>query len=61
MCAPLLVSGYRNVALSGVVDLVAVIVSARLIVSGFAPVWCVSAGACRHARQAIAPRGMGAR
>jgi hypothetical protein len=40
VCAPLLVSGYRNVALFGVVNLVAVIVIARLTISGFASVWC---------------------
>jgi hypothetical protein len=40
VCGPLLVSGYRNVALFGVVNLVAVIVIARLTVSGFASVWC---------------------
>jgi hypothetical protein len=40
VCGPLLVSGYRNVVLFGVVNLVAVIVIARLTVSGFASVWC---------------------
>ena len=58
VCGPLLVSGYRNVALFGVVNLVAVIVIARLTVSGFASVWCgwaaVSSAAitlhCRFAR-----------
>jgi uncharacterized protein DUF6629 len=40
VCGPLLVSGYRNVALFGVVNLVAVIVIARLTISGFASVWC---------------------
>ena len=34
VCGPLLVSGYRNVVLFGVVNLVAVIVIARLTVSG---------------------------
>ena len=33
-------TGYRNVALFGVVNLVAVIVIARLTISGFASVWC---------------------
>jgi hypothetical protein len=40
VCGPLLVSGYRNVALFGIVNLVAVIIIARLTVSGFASVWC---------------------
>jgi len=58
VCAPLLLSGYRHVAIFGVVNLVAVIIIARLTVSGFASVWCgwaaVSAGAitlhCRFAK-----------
>ena len=41
VCGPLLVLGLlRNVALFGVVNLVAVIVIARLTISGFASVWC---------------------
>ena len=40
VCGPLLVSGYRNVALFGLVNLVAVIVIARLTIAGFASVWC---------------------
>jgi len=40
VCGPLLASGYRNVMLFGVVNLVAVIIIARLTVSGFASVWC---------------------
>jgi hypothetical protein len=40
VCGPLLVSGYRNVMLFGVVNLVAVIIIARLTISGFASVWC---------------------
>jgi hypothetical protein len=40
VCGPLLLSGYRNVALFGIVNLIAVIVIARLTVSGFASVWC---------------------
>ena len=40
VCGPLLVSGYRNVMLFGIVNLVAVIVIARLTISGFASVWC---------------------
>ena len=58
VCGPLLVSGYRNVMLFGVVNLAAVIVIARLTISGFASVWCgwaaVSSGAitlhCRLTR-----------
>ena len=58
VCGPLLVSGYRDVVLFGVVNLVAVIVIARLTISGFASVWCgwaaVSSAAialhCRFAR-----------
>jgi len=40
VCGPLLVSGYRNVALFGVVNLIAVIIIAKLTISGFASVWC---------------------
>jgi hypothetical protein len=40
VCGPLLVSGYRNVMLFGIVNLVAVIIIARLTISGFASVWC---------------------
>jgi hypothetical protein len=40
VCGPLLFSGYRNVAVFGVVNLVAVIIIARLTISGFASVWC---------------------
>jgi hypothetical protein len=58
VCGPLLVSGYRSVMFFGLVNLVAVIVIARLTVSGFASVWCgwaaVSSAAvtlhCRLAR-----------
>jgi hypothetical protein len=58
VCGPLLISGYRNVAIFGVVNLIAVIVIARLTISGFASVWCgwaaVSSAAitlhCRLAR-----------
>jgi hypothetical protein len=57
VCGPLLLSGYRNVVIFGAVNLVAVIVIARLTVSGFASVWCgwaaVSSAAialhCRYA------------
>jgi hypothetical protein len=40
VCGPLLMSGYRSVVIFGAVNLVAVIVIARLTVSGFASVWC---------------------
>jgi hypothetical protein len=40
VCGPLLVSGYRNVVIFGLVNLVAVIIIAKLTVSGFASVWC---------------------
>jgi hypothetical protein len=67
VCGPLLVSGYRNVAVFGVVNLVAVVIIARLTISGFASVWCgwaaVSSAAitlhCRFAKphsQARQPR-----
>jgi len=57
VCGPLLLSGYRNVVIFGAVNLVAVIVIARLTISGFASVWCgwaaVSSAAialhCRYA------------
>jgi len=61
VCGPLLVSGYRIVALFGVVNLIAVIVIARLTISGFASVWCgwaaVSSAAialhCRFAKPVL--------
>jgi hypothetical protein len=64
VCGPLLLSGYRNVAIFGVVNLVAVVIIARLTVSGFASVWCgwaaVSSAAitlhCRFAKPGPAPR-----
>src|SRR6266702_5142092 len=40
VCGPLLMSGYRNVVLFGVVNLIAVVIIARLTISGFASVWC---------------------
>jgi hypothetical protein len=40
VCGPLLLSGYRSVAIFGAVNLVAVIVIAKLTISGFASVWC---------------------
>ena len=58
VCGSLLVSGYRTVAVFGIVNLAAVIIIARLTVSGFASVWCgwaaVSSAAvalhCRYAK-----------
>jgi len=63
VCGPLLLSGYRNVAIFGVVNLVAVVIIARLTISGFASVWCgwaaVSSAAitlhCRFAGPGPAP------
>jgi hypothetical protein len=40
VCGPLLMSGYGSVVIFGAVNLVAVIVIARLTISGFASVWC---------------------
>ena len=67
VCGPLLMSGYRNVVIFGAVNLVAVIVIARLTVSGFASVWCawaaVSSAAialhCRFAGPRPQPAGTG--
>ena len=64
VCGPLLMSGYRNVVIFGAVNLVAVIVIAKLTISGFASVWCgwaaVSSAAialhCRNAEPATQPR-----
>src|SRR5580692_10013923 len=63
VCGPLLLSGYRNVAAFGIVNLVAVIIIAKLTVSGFASVWCgwaaVSSAAitlhCRFTRPQTGP------
>jgi hypothetical protein len=57
VCGPLLLSGYRNVVIFGAVNLVAVIVIARLTISGFASVWCAwaavsSVAIALHCRQA---------
>jgi hypothetical protein len=62
VCGPLLVSGYRHVAIFGIVNLVAVIIIARLTISGFASVWCgwaaVTGGAITlHCRLAKPRRG----
>ena len=67
VCGPLLLSGYRSVVIFGAVNLVAVIVIARLTVSGFASVWCawaaVSSAAialhCRFAEPHPQPAGTG--
>ena len=40
VCGPLLMSGYRNVVIFGAVNVVAVIVIARLTISGLAPIRC---------------------
>jgi hypothetical protein len=40
VCGPLLLSGFRHVAIFGIVNLAAVIIIARLTISGFASVWC---------------------
>jgi hypothetical protein len=40
VCGPLMVSGYRHIAIFGIVNLVAVVIIARLTISGFASVWC---------------------
>jgi hypothetical protein len=58
VCGPLMVSGYRHIAIFGIVNLIAVVIIARLTISGFASVWCgwaaVSSGAitlhCRFAK-----------
>jgi hypothetical protein len=60
VCGPLLMSGYRNVVLFGVVNLIAVVIIAQLTVSGFASVWCgwaavSSAAITLHCRFARAP------
>jgi hypothetical protein len=63
VCGSLLVSGYRNVAIFGIFNLVAVVIIARLTVSGFASVWCgwaaLSSAAvalhCRFAKPAAQP------
>lgn len=61
ICAPLLVSGYRHVAIFGLGNLVVVVFLAVLAADGFASLWCVyaavSAGAIAlHLRYAKAHR-----
>ena len=58
VCGPLLMSGYRNVVLFGVVNLIAVVIIARLTISGFASVWCAwaavsSAAITLHCRLSV--------
>jgi|SRR5450755_3048964 hypothetical protein len=68
VCGPLLVSGYRHVVIFGIVNLIAVVVIARLTASGFASIWCgwaaLSSGAialhCRFARPRCRPARPGA-
>ena len=60
-CGALLFSGSRNIALYGVVNLVAVVVLARLTIDGFASLWCawaaISSGAfALHLRFGGSPR-----
>jgi hypothetical protein len=60
VCGPLMMSGYRHVVLFGVVNLIAVVIIARLTISGFASVWCgwaavSSAAITLHCRLAGAP------
>ena len=67
VCGPLLMSGYRNVVIFGAVNLVAVIVIARLTISGFASVWCAWAAVssvaialhCRYAEPDTQTPGTG--
>jgi hypothetical protein len=40
VCGPLLLSGYRHVALFGIANLTAVIIIARLTADGFTSIWC---------------------
>jgi hypothetical protein len=40
VCGAWLASGYRLIALYGIVNLIAVIVIAKLTIDGFASVWC---------------------
>lgn len=62
-CGSLLVSGYRDIAVFAVVNLVAVAVLARLTIEGFASLWCawaaISSGALAlHFRFGAAHRSM---
>jgi hypothetical protein len=65
VCGPLLMSGYRNIVLFGVVNLIAVVIIARLTISGFASVWCgwaaVSSAAITLHCRFVRPRPEGAR
>jgi hypothetical protein len=62
-CGSLLVSGYRDIAVFGIVNLVAVALLARLTIEGFASLWCawaaVTSGAVAlHFRFGAAHRSM---
>ena len=48
-CGSLVFSGFRNVALFGIVNLVAVAVLAELTIDGFASLWCGWAAICSAA------------
>jgi hypothetical protein len=39
-CGSAIFSGYRHIAIFGVVNLIALIIIARLTIDGFASVWC---------------------
>ncbi|MCU1390548.1 MAG: hypothetical protein JWL72_3886 [Ilumatobacteraceae bacterium] len=59
-CGSLLFSGFRNIALFGIVNLVAVAVLAELTIDGFASLWCGWAAICSgafalHLRSATPP------
>lgn len=63
VCGALLLSGYRNVLVFGVINLIAVAVLARLTIDGFASLWCgyaaLSSGAiAAHMRIARPHRAM---
>ena len=48
-CGSLVFSGFRNIALFGIVNLIAVAVLAALIIDGFASLWCGWAAICSGA------------
>ena len=39
-CGSLVLSGYRHIAILGIVNLIAVAILARLAIDGFASLWC---------------------
>ena len=59
VCGPLLTSGYRNVVLFGVVNLIAVVIIARLTICGFASVWCGWAAVPQRRHHAALPLRQG--